>query len=34
MKEGPNDFILDCSMTMAWCFDDESTMTDRGLPAR
>jgi predicted nucleic acid-binding protein len=26
MEEEPTDgFVLDCSMTMAWCFDDEAT---------
>jgi predicted nucleic acid-binding protein len=26
MEEGTTDgFVLDCSMTMAWCFDDEAT---------
>ncbi len=30
MAEPKDGFILDCSVTMAWCFDDEaSTYTDR-----
>ncbi len=24
-KKMPNEFVLDCSITMAWCFEDEST---------
>ncbi len=23
MKKNPYDFVLDCSVTMAWCFEDE-----------
>ncbi len=30
MGEPPDGFVLDCSVTMAWCFDDEATPeTDR-----
>lgn len=25
MSKNPYDFVLDCSITMAWCFADEST---------
>ncbi|MBV8488295.1 MAG: type II toxin-antitoxin system VapC family toxin [Planctomycetaceae bacterium] len=25
MKEAREGFVLDCSVTMAWCFDDEAT---------
>lgn len=25
MTKNPYDFVLDCSITMAWCFEDEST---------
>lgn len=25
MAKNPYNFVLDCSITMAWCFDDEST---------
>ncbi len=26
-----NSLVLDCSMTMAWCFDDEATAATRAL---
>lgn len=25
MEEATDGFVLDCSVTMAWCFDDEAT---------
>ena len=25
------DFVLDCSVTMAWCFDDEATPYTDGV---
>jgi len=27
----PGDFVLDCSVTMAWCFDDEATAYTDGV---
>ncbi len=33
MEETKDGFVLDCSVTMAWCFDDEATpYTDRPTP--
>lgn len=33
--EGPKDgFVLDCSVTMAWCFDDEATPYTDGVRDR
>ncbi len=34
MEEGSNNFILDCSMTMAWCFDGEATPYTDGIRDR
>ncbi len=31
MRELKDDFVLDCSMTMAWCFDDEATSHTDGV---
>ena len=27
----PDEFVLDCSVTMAWCFDDEATLYTDGV---
>jgi hypothetical protein len=34
MEETKDGFVLDCSVTMAWCFDDEATPIDRTVPSR
>jgi predicted nucleic acid-binding protein len=31
MEEGKDGFVLDCSVTMAWCFDDEATPYTDGV---
>jgi predicted nucleic acid-binding protein len=31
MEEGKGGFVLDCSVTMAWCFDDEATPHTDGI---
>jgi predicted nucleic acid-binding protein len=31
MAEAPDGFVLDCSVTMAWCFDDEATPYTNGV---
>jgi predicted nucleic acid-binding protein len=31
MEETRDGFVLDCSVTMAWCFDDESTTYTNGV---
>jgi 2-polyprenyl-3-methyl-5-hydroxy-6-metoxy-1,4-benzoquinol methylase len=34
MEETKDGFVLDCSVTMAWCFDNEATPIDRTVPSR
>jgi predicted nucleic acid-binding protein len=34
MEETREDFVLDCSVTMAWCFDDEATPYTDGIRER
>jgi hypothetical protein len=34
MEETKDGFVLDCSVTMAWCFDDEATSIDRTVRSR
>ena len=31
MEEAKDGFVLDCSVTMAWCFDDEATPYTDGV---
>ena len=31
MEEAKDGFVLDCSITMAWCFDDEATPYTNGV---
>lgn len=31
MEEAKDGFVLDCSVTMAWCFDDEATPHTDGI---
>ena len=31
MEETKDGFVLDCSVTMAWCFDDEATPYTEGV---
>ena len=31
MEETKDGFVLDCSVTMAWCFDDEATPYTNGV---
>ncbi|BDI29917.1 ribonuclease VapC [Capsulimonas corticalis] len=33
-EEAPKQFIIDCSLTMAWCFEDEATPESRALQDR
>ncbi len=33
MDEPKDGFVLDCSITMAWCFDDEATAYTNGVRA-
>lgn len=34
MEEAKDGFVLDCSVTMAWCFDDEATPYTEGIRDR
>ncbi len=34
MEETKDGFVLDCSVTMAWCFDDEATPDTNAIRAR
>jgi len=34
MEETKDGFVLDCSVTMAWCFDDEATPYTNGVRDR
>jgi predicted nucleic acid-binding protein len=34
MEEAKDGFVLDCSVTMAWCFDDEATPYTDGVRDR
>ena len=34
MDETKDGFVLDCSVTMAWCFDDEATDDTNGVRDR